>query len=90
MRSTSVKEFKQSATRMLRGRQPVLITRRGSPAALCLPLTPELVKLLPKKLRREIAITLSARIRKHLEAAGLQEDDIIAEFEAFRKARRRR
>lgn len=85
MKITNIKEFRDQATRLLRSKEPILITRRGKIAGFFLPTEGE---DLPFDLRREMQTVLVEAIRRSLQERGLIEEDILADFEASRKARR--
>lgn len=86
MRLTSVREFRDGATRLLRTRDPILITRRGRLAGIFFP-RPE--ASLPLELKREIFPALAAEVSRQLKRSGANEADVLADFESWRKARRR-
>jgi antitoxin (DNA-binding transcriptional repressor) of toxin-antitoxin stability system len=88
MKVAAVKEFKAHATQYLRGGEPVLITRRGKLVGFFVPV--EDPASLPWDLKRELLQALTEQLRKKAEEKGLTEEDAIARFEAYRKARRRR
>jgi hypothetical protein len=86
MKLSSVREFRDGATRLLRSRDPILITRRGRLAGIFFP-RPE--ASLPLELKREIFPALAAEVSRQLERSGASEAEVLADFEAWRKARRR-
>jgi antitoxin (DNA-binding transcriptional repressor) of toxin-antitoxin stability system len=88
MRVAPVKEFKAHATQYLRGKEPVLITRRGKLVGFFVPV--EDPASLPWDLRRKLLQALTEQLRKHAEERGLTEEEVLARFEAYRKARRGR
>jgi antitoxin (DNA-binding transcriptional repressor) of toxin-antitoxin stability system len=88
MKVAPVKEFKAHATQYLRGGEPVLITRRGKLIGFFVPV--EDPASLPWDLRRELLATLTEQLKKKAEEKGLTEEEVLARFEAHRKARRRR
>lgn len=63
------------ATTLLRGTQPILVTRRGKIVGF---------------FKRELFYTLSSEVRRMVRERGLTEKAIVADFEKVRKARRRR
>ena len=87
MRITTVKEFRDQATQLLRGGEPLLITRRGKVAGLYLPL--EEAERLPFELRKELQQALARSVRQALEAKGLGEEEILEDFERFRRSKGR-
>lgn len=43
---------------------------------------------MPIELKREIFSVLSEQVRRHVEQAGLTEEEILSDFEASRKSKR--
>lgn len=87
VRIATVREFRDKATRMLRGKDPVLVLRRGKVAGIFFPYPTD---TLPLEFRRELFSLLSASIAERLKQAGVEEGEILEDFEEHRKARRRR
>lgn len=87
MKLMSVKEFRDSATKALKSKEPLLIMRRGEVAGIFFP-TP--LEAVPLEFKRDIFINLTDSIRKKLLAQGVKEEEVLADFEGHRKARRRR
>ncbi len=85
MRISSVREFRDKATGLLRSKDPVLVTRRGRLAGIFLP-WPEAT--FPAELKREVFGALSAEIARLLRKRGLAKEEILAHFESWRKGRR--
>jgi len=83
MRTTTVKEFRDQATKLLRGSEPLLITRRGKAAGLYLPLGE--TQDLPLELRKELQVSLARSVRQALEEKGITEEEILEGFERSRK-----
>jgi len=87
MKILSVKEFRDSATKALRSKEPLLIMRRGEVAGIFFP-TP--LDSVPFEFKKDIFVTLTDSIRKKLLAQGVKEEDVLEDFEKHRKVRRRR
>ncbi len=87
MKLMSVKEFRDSATKALRSKEPLLIMRRGELAGIFLP-TP--LESVPLEFKKDIFITLTDSIRKKLLAQRVKEEEVLEDFERHRKARRKR
>ena len=87
MRIVGMKELRDHATKLLRGRDPVLVMRRDKVAGVFLPLDGDDLAL---EIRREIQLGLAAKIRESLTGKGLSEQDVLDDLEASRKTRRRR
>ena len=85
MKISSVREFRDHATTLLRSRDPILVTRRGRLAGVFFP-WPE--GTMPIELKREVFSVLSEQVRRQLGKTGLSEDEIVTDFESWRKDRR--
>ena len=85
MRISTVREFRDNATGFLRSRDPILVTRRGRLAGVFFP-WPE--ASLPLELKRELFSVLSAEVRRQIKKRGLAEEEVVADFESWRKDRR--
>jgi len=91
MRISTVREFRDQATGLLRSKTPILVTRHGRLAGIFFP-RPEVT--LPIELKRELYDMLSRDTARELKKRGVSEDEILEDFEASRRkpraARRRR
>lgn len=91
MRISSVREFRDKATGLLRSKTPILVTRHGRLAGIFFP-RPEMT--LPIELKRELYGMLSSDVARQLKRRGISEDEVLNDFEASRRkpraARRRR
>lgn len=87
MRLLSVKEFRDSATKALKSKEPLIIMRRGEVAGIFFP-TP--LESIPFEFKKDIFIGLTDSIKKKLQAQGVKEEEVLADFERHRKTRRRR
>ena len=85
MRISTVREFRDNATGLLRSNDPILVTRRGRLAGVFFP-RPEAT--LPIELKRELFAVLSADIARQIKRRGLQEEEILADFKSWRRSRR--
>lgn len=85
MRMSTVREFRDNATSLLRSRSPILITRRGRLAGIFFP-RPE--SSLPVELKKEIYPALAGEVARLLRKRGTSEREVLEDFEAWRKARR--
>jgi len=85
MRLSTVREFRDKATGMLRSKAPILVTRRGRLAGIFFP-RPEMT--LPLELKRELFAVLSADVKRQLGRRGVSEEDVLADFETWRRKRR--
>ena len=91
MRISTVREFRDKATGLLRSKTPILVTRHGRLAGIFFP-RPEIT--LPIELKRELYGMLTSDIARQLKRRGVSEDDVLKDFAASRRrtsaARRRR
>jgi len=85
MRVSTVREFRDRATALLRSKDPILVTRRGKLAGVFLPL---IDSSLPLDLRRELFSLLSSEIARQLRKAGTSERAVLSDFTKWRKNRR--
>ena len=85
MRISTVREFRDNASSLLKAKDPILVTRRGRLAGVFFP-QPE--STLPIELKRELFDMLSADIARQIKKRGLSENDVLSDFEARRKTRR--
>jgi hypothetical protein len=79
MRIASMREFRGKATAMLRSKEPILVFHRGQIAGLFFPYPAE---------KRKLFLQLTDQIGQRLHQAGLTEEEILEDFERFRKAHR--
>ena len=87
MKVVTVRDFRDHATEMFRSEDVVLVTRDGKPAGFFIPWEqPEV----PVELKRELFVHLTDRIGAQLDASGVTEDEILADFAEWRASRRRR
>jgi hypothetical protein len=85
MKISSVREFRDNATGLLRSKDPILVTRRGRLAGVFFP-CPE--GTLPIELKREVFTIFSDEMRRQVKKRGLSEDEITEDFKSWRKTRR--
>ena len=85
MKISTVREFRDNATGYLRSKDPILVTRRGRLAGIFFP-RPE--ASLPVELKRELFAVLSSEIARQLQKRRLREEDVVAEFDSWRKSKR--
>jgi len=86
MRVSTVREFRDNASGMLRAKDPILVTRRGKLAGIFFP-RPE--STLPIELKREMFGILSAEVGRQLRQSGSNQEEILADFESWRKTRKK-
>ena len=85
MRITTVREFRDHATGLLRSKAPILVTRRGRLAGVFFPWPEE---SLPVEFKKELFSILSAELGRELKKRKVSEKEVQADFENWRKARR--
>jgi hypothetical protein len=85
MKVSTVREFRDNATSLLRSKDPILVTRRGRLAGVFFP-SPE--ASLPIELKRELFSVLSEEVGRQIKKRGLSEAKVVADFESWRKDRR--
>lgn len=85
MRITTVREFRDNATGLLRSKAPILVTRRGRLAGVFFPWPEE---SLPVEFKKELFSVLSAELGRELKRRKISEKEVQADFESWRKARR--
>jgi len=85
MRITTIREFRDRATTLIRSEDPILLTRRGRVAGVFLPWREA---TLPLDLKRELFSMLTSEIARHLKRKRLTEKDVLQDFARWRKARR--
>ena|SRR5213083_3083843 len=82
MRISTVREFRDQATGLLRSKTPILVTRHGRLAGIFFP-RPEVT--LPIELKRELYEMLSRDVARELKKRRVSEDEILEDFEASRR-----
>ena len=85
MRISTVREFRDKASELLRSKDPILVTRRGQLAGIFFP-SPQ--QSLPIELKREIFAELSAQLAMAFRAKGITEAEVIGGFARSRGKRR--
>lgn len=70
MKLLSIKEFRDTATKALKSKEPLIITRRGEVAGIYFPVP---LGSVPFELKKDIFISLTESIKKRLEAQGVFE-----------------
>lgn len=85
MRISTIREFRDNATGLLRTKDPILVTRRGRLAGVFFP-RPETT--LPIELKRELFSVLAGDVKRQMKKRGLGEKEILADFKSWRKNKR--
>ena len=85
MKISTADEFKHQAAGLLRSKTPVVVTRRGRMAGIFLPYSGT---RLPEDLRARLFDQATGAIASHMKANGISEEEVLADFEKWRKKRR--
>ncbi|MEK6655806.1 MAG: hypothetical protein AABY58_00030 [Nitrospirota bacterium] len=88
MKVATVREFRDKTTTYLKEEEPILVTKQGKVTGLYLPI--EHPETIPLELRKELLIRIGRSISRSLEKKGITEEKLLADFNAFKKTRRRR
>jgi len=84
MRTVSVQEFHDHVTRWLKGKEPLLVTRYGKePLGIYYPAG---TKNAPREIRWAIYEAITQEIGEHLRRKGVAEEDLVKDFEEWRKS----
>lgn len=84
MKISTVREFRDRATALLRSDDPILLTRRGKVAGVFIPWREA---TLPLDLKRELFSMLTSEIALHLRKKRVTEKDVLQDFARWRKGR---
>ncbi len=88
MRTTSVRDARSQFSELIHGKEAVIVTSNGKPAAVVYPLAdPDKV---PMEVRRELFREYSQKMALALKAHGMTEEDVLRDFAALKKRRRGR
>ncbi len=87
IRITTVREFRDKATKMFRSKDPVLVLRKGKVAGVFFPYPN---KTLPLEFKRELFSAITEAVARKLGQAGINEEEILADFQDWQKAGRQR
>jgi hypothetical protein len=85
MKISTVREFRDKATGLLRSKDPILVTRRGRLAGVFFPWQKG---ALPLELKQDLFAMLTAEIGRQVRHRGLTEKQVLSDFETWRKTRR--
>jgi hypothetical protein len=87
MRTATVREFRDQATKLLKETEPILVTRRGRIVGFYLPATGT---SLPLEIKKDLFDVLTRAMRRKMKVRSVTEETVLAEFEKTRNPRRRR
>lgn len=85
MKIASARAFKDHASQILHSEEPVFITHKGKATGVYISLESE---ALPQELRNQLLHQIVGEIESELAEKGITEEQVLAEFEAARQARR--
>lgn len=86
MKVAGLRDLRSHMSKYFAGEEPVVVTRRGKVSGVYVPLDePE---LLPEDLRNELGKVLGRHLNHLLETKGATEDEILEDFDAYRRSRR--
>ncbi len=88
MKVATVREFRDKTITYLKEEEPILVTKQGKVTGLYLPI--EHPETIPLELRKELLIRIGKSISRSLEKKGIGEEKLLADFDTFKKTRRRR
>lgn len=86
MKLTSIRDFRTGISSYTKKGEMMVITNHGKMVGCFLPLTS--TKEIPLELKREFVATLGQKIASRLLSKKVQEEEILDDFEAFKKNRR--
>ena len=86
MRVAGVRDFRNRAPELMNANEIVFVTRHGKLTAVLVPLTEP--QDLPVELRRELLERLGEAVALTLKHHGVSEEEILRDFEIWRKKRR--
>lgn len=87
MKLMTAKKFRDSAAKALKSKEPLIIIRKDEVAGIFFPIPLETI---PFEFKKELFLTLTESIRKRLKAKGMKEEEVLEDFEKFKKTRSRR
>jgi antitoxin (DNA-binding transcriptional repressor) of toxin-antitoxin stability system len=86
MRVTGIREFRNRVPELVSGKELVFVTKHGKLSGLLVPL--DQPDQLPVELRRDLLERLGGAISRHLEERGVSEQQVLRDFESWKKERR--
>ena len=86
MKVAALREVEAGVPALLDGAEPILVTRQGKISGLYVPL--EDPSQIPQDLRRDLISAVGRYLSGVLEEKGVSEEEILEDFDAFRRRRR--
>lgn len=90
MEFVSVRDFKANASKLMKTGKPVVVMRNSKPAGMFIPWEDLRTDDLNEEIRRVALLSVTEKIAAEREAMNLTEEEILDDFAAFRRDRRRR
>ena len=85
MKMVSVREFRDHATVHFRSEEPIIVMRGSKPAGVFLPWNESLLPL--QDMQRLLYAQLAKQMQEHMAMMGVTEEEVLADFETYRKDR---
>lgn len=85
MKMVSVRDFRDHATEHFRSEEPIIVMRGSQPAGVFIPWDESLLPL--QDMQRLLYTQLSKQMQEHMAALGVTEEEVLADFEAYRRDR---
>ncbi len=85
MKMVSVREFRDHATEHFRSEEPIIVMRGSKPAGVFLPWDESMLPV--QDMQRLLYAQLAKQIQEHMAIAGVTEEEVLADFETYRKDR---
>jgi len=86
MKVGSMRKLEAGSAALIEGDEPVLVTREGKISGLYVPL--EDPSQLPDDLRHDLMVAVGRYIADVLETEGVSEEELLKDFDDFRRRRR--
>lgn len=90
MEFVSVRDFKANASKLMKTGKPVVVMRNSKPAGMFIPWEDLRTDDLNEEIRRAALLSVTEKIAAEREAMKLTEEEVLDDFAAFRRDRRRR
>lgn len=85
MKMVSVREFRDHATEHFRSEEPIIVMRGSKPAGVFLPWDESMLPV--QDIQRLLYAHLANQMQEHMTIVGVTEEEVLADFEAYRKDR---
>lgn len=88
MKTVSAHDARGQFSKLINGKEAVLVRCNGKAAAMIYPLGD--AKILPMEVRRQLFPEISTKVARQLKDKGITEAELMRDFEDFKKRRRER